>query len=223
MYVIIAGGGMVGGELVRKLLANKHDVVVIDTRKEICQGLYEQTGVVAITGSAVKIEILKSADIQKADVLVAATGDDADNVACSILAKSMGVPRLIVRMRDPAYEKAYRLAGVDTVLRVTDLMASQMLLDIEQPKLRKITSIGAGNADIFVHIIQQGAQAAGKTVKDIAGNPQFPSGCVFVAIYNRENNELVIPRGNQTVNEGDEVFLISSASDIKQAVDFLSR
>ncbi|MBN2594586.1 MAG: TrkA family potassium uptake protein, partial [Sedimentisphaerales bacterium] len=107
MYIVVAGGGMVGGGLVRSLLDNKHDVVLIEQHKEICDQLYAETGVIAITGSATSIQALTEAGIRKADVLVAATGRDADNLACAILAKSFEVPRVIVRMRDPAYKNAY--------------------------------------------------------------------------------------------------------------------
>jgi len=93
MYIVITGGGMVGGGLVRMLLDNKHDVVLIEQNKETCDKLYAETGVVAINGSATSIEALNEAGITKADVLVAATGQDADNLACAILAKSFEVPR----------------------------------------------------------------------------------------------------------------------------------
>ena len=106
MYIVITGGGMVGGGLVRMLLDNKHDVVLIEKNKETCDKLYAETGVVAINGSATSIEALNEAGINKADVLVAATGQDADNLACAILAKSFEVPQIIVRMRDPAYKNA---------------------------------------------------------------------------------------------------------------------
>ena len=103
MYIVVTGGGMVGGGLVHRLLDNKHDVVLIEQDKEICDKLYAETGVVAINGSATSIEALNEAGIGKADVVVAATVNDADNLACAILAKSFEVPQIIVRMRDPAY------------------------------------------------------------------------------------------------------------------------
>jgi len=98
MYIIVAGGGMVGGALARRLLEDKHDVVLIDADPEVCNKIYSQTGVVAITGSAKRIDVLKESGIDKADIIVAATGDDADNLACAVLAKSLGVPRILVRM-----------------------------------------------------------------------------------------------------------------------------
>jgi len=222
MYVIVAGAGMVGGELARKLVENKHDVVIIDQDKEVCDKLYSEIGVVAINGNASHIEILTEADIRKADVVIAAMSGDAHNLACAVLAKSLGVPQIIVRMRDPAYEDAYNLAGVTSIVRVIDLMINQMIVAIEQPKVRSITTIGGGRADIFMVIIPQGAKVAGKSVDDITKNPKFPSQCVFIAVYNQESEQFSIPRGKQVINEGDEVFLISTAEEIKEAADFLT-
>ncbi len=221
MYIVITGGGMVGGGLVRMLLDNKHDVVLIEQNKETCDKLYAETGVVAINGSATSIEALNEAGISKADVLVAATGQDADNLACAILAKSFEVPQIIVRMRDPAYKNAYIVAGVHSIVRMTDLMVGQIMMDIENPQVRRITSIGGGKADIFLVIVPEHAKIAGKSVQDIVGSRHFPSQCVFIAVYNKKTEEFSIPRGQQVINEGDELFLISTVENIKKAVDLL--
>ena len=221
MYIVITGGGMVGGGLVRMLLDNKHDVVLIEQNKETCDKLYAETGVVAINASATSIEALNEAGITKADVLVAATGQDADNLACAILAKSFEVPQIIVRMRDPAYKNAYIVAGVHSIVRMTDLMVGQIMMDIENPQVRRITSIGGGKADIFLVIVPEHAKIAGKSVQDIVGSRHFPSQCVFIAVYNKQTEEFLIPRGQQVINEGDELFLISTVDNIKKAVDLL--
>ncbi|MBL7189474.1 MAG: TrkA family potassium uptake protein [Phycisphaerae bacterium] len=222
MYVLVAGGGMVGGGLVRRLLDNKHDVVLIEQCKELCDKLYAETGVVAINANATSIEALNEAGIRKADVVVAATGNDADNLACTILAKSFEVPQIIARMRDPAYKNAYRVAGVHSIVRVTDLMVSQVMMDIENPQVRRITTIGGGKADIFLAIVPEHAKVAGRSVQDIVGSRQFPSQCVFIAVYNHQTEEFSIPRGKQVIHEGDELFLISTAENIKKAVDLLT-
>ena len=221
MYIVITGGGMVGGGLVRMLLDNKHDVVLIEQNKDICDKLYAETGVVAINASATSIEALNEAGITKADVLVAATGQDADNLACAILAKSFEVPQIIVRMRDPAYKNAYIVAGVHSIVRMTDLMVGQIMMDIENPQVRRITSIGGGKADIFLVIVPEHAKVAGKSIQDIVGSRHFPSQCVFIAVYNKQTEEFSIPRGQQVINEGDELFLISTVDNIKKAVDLL--
>ena len=222
MYIVVAGGGMVGGGLVRSLLDNKHDVVLVEQHKELCDKLYAQTGVVAITGGATSIQALTEAGIRKADAVVAATGSDADNLACAILAKSFDVPRIIVRMRDPAYKNAYIVAGVSSIVRVTDLMVSQMMMDIENPEVRRITTIGGGKADVFVVNVPDRAKVAGKSVQNIVENRHFPNECTFIAVYDQRTEEFSIPRGKQVINEGNELFLISAAENIKKAVDFLT-
>jgi len=222
MYIVVTGGGMVGGGLVRSLLDNKHDVVLIEQHKELCDKLYAETGVVAITGGATSIQALDEAGIKKADVVVAATGSDADNLACAILAKSFDVPRIIVRMRDPAYKNAYIVAGVSSIVRVTDLMVNQIMMDIENPEVRKITTIGGGKADIFIVNVPDGAKVAGKSVQNIVESRHFPSECTFIAVYDQKTEEFSIPRGKQVINEGNELFLISAAENIKKAVDFLT-
>lgn len=222
MYIIVAGAGMIGGELAHSLVENRHDVVTIDQDKEICDKVYSEVGAVAVNGNAASIETLNEAGIEKADVVVAAMGNDVDNLACAILAKSFGVPQIVVRMRDPAYENAYRLAGVTSVVRVTDLMINEMMMEVERPEVRRVMTIGGGRGEIFMVIVPQGARVAGKTVQDIAKSPKFPSRCVFVAVDNQEAEEISFPRGEHVIKEGDSVFLISPSEDVKAAADFLT-
>jgi trk system potassium uptake protein TrkA len=221
MYIIVGGIGLVGSELARRLVDNKHDVIVIDQDKEVCDRLYAETGVVAIHGNISQIETLREANADKAEVLVATTGSDTANLACAILAKSLGVPNVIARMRNPAYESAYKLVGVTSVVHVTDLMVNQIIIEVEQPKVRRVLSVGGGKAAIYSVVIPTGARVAGMTVESIAKHPKFPPTCVFVAVYNRDKDELAIPRGQQLILQGDELLLISPAEDITKVTDFL--
>ncbi len=222
MYVIVAGAGIVGGDLASKLVEKKHDVVVIDMDKEACDRLYSEIGVVAVNGNAARISTLKEAGIEKAEVLVAAMGNDVDNLSCAILAKSLGVPQIIVRMRNEAYENAYRLAGITSIVRVADLMINEMMMEIEQPDVRRIMSIGGGRGEIFMVTIPQDARIAGKSVGDITKESSFPKQCVFIATYSQEAEEITFPRGDQVINGGDQVFLIAPTEDVKRAADFLT-
>ncbi len=222
MYIIVAGAGIVGGDLTLKLVEKKHDVVIIDKDKEICDRFYSEAGVVAINGNGARIETLHEADINKADVVVGAMREDVDNLTCAILAKSLGVPQIIVRMRNPAYEDAYKLAGVTSIVRVADLMINQMMIEIGHPMVRIITTIGGGRGEIFMMVIPPGARIAGMCVQDIARMSRFPKQCVFIATYSQESEEISFPRGDHIINEGDEVFLISPTEGVKKAADFLA-
>lgn len=223
MYVVVIGGGMVGGSLVRRLMDNKHDVVLLEQEKELCNSLYAETGVIAINGSGTSVDALQEAGIEKADVVAATTGSDAVNLAAAVIAKSYDVPEIIVRMRNPGYRNPYRLAGATKIVRVTDLMVNQMMIYVENPQVRRITAIGGGKADVFMVIVPEGATIAGKNIMAITGDSDFPSQCVFVAVYNQKNDEFCIPRGQQVINEQDELFLISPAENIKQVVELLTR
>lgn len=222
MYIVVAGGGTVGGRLVRSLLEKRHDVVLIDTDREICNKLYAETGVVAICGRATDIDVLKEAGLRKADIMVIATPFDADNLASAILARSLEVPRTVVRMRDPDYEDAYKVAGVTKVVRTTDLMVNQMMMEIENPRIRPITTIGGGRANIFMVVVPKGARVAGKSIREIASMETFPAQCIFIAVYSEERGQFNIPRGEQVIHEGDELFLIATAENIRKVDEFVS-
>ena len=106
MYIIVAGGGTAGSTISRHLLDRKHDVVVIELEREKCEELYAHSGIVTIHGDAKNIEILEEAGVERADAAVAALYKDEDNLTFALLAHSLKVPRIIVKMRDPAYRQA---------------------------------------------------------------------------------------------------------------------
>jgi trk system potassium uptake protein TrkA len=222
MYILIAGGGLVGGELARRLLQTKHDVVVVDPERDTCDKLYAESGIVAVHGPAGRIDVLKEAGIDKADVVVAATPYDAENLACAVLAKSRNVPRIIVRMRDPDYESAYRLAGAHTIVRVTDMMVNHMIIDIENPRIQRIFTIGEGQAVIFKITIPEKAKIIGKSIMDIAQHPRFLKQCIVLGAHDKKQGIFTIPRGDYTLQADNELYLVSRTREIDKIITFLT-
>jgi len=223
MYVVIAGGGMVGGSLARELVVNRHDVVVVEQERAVCERIASRIGALAINGIATEIEMLEQAGIEKADVAVGALPRDADNLAFALLAKNFQVPRIIARMRSQRYETAYKMAGVTRILNVGDLFVRQLVLEIEQPTLRQVASFGGGKASIVVARIPEGALVNGETVEQIVKHDEFPSECVVAGIFREEKEEFIFPRGGIEVRSGDQVFLTANIGDVQKAAGFLQR
>jgi trk system potassium uptake protein len=223
MRVVVAGAGVIGFQVIRMLVANKHDVVAIDMDRAVCEAVYADTGAVILHGSATDIHILEKAGVRNSDVMACLVRNDSDNIACALLSKSLGVPSIIALLRKPEYEEAYRTVGVTQVISTTDILAHQLLVEIEQPKVRKIISIGGGKAEIYaVHIPTEG-KTVGWTVKEITQEKQFPRDCVFMGIYHEGKDEFSIPRGDHSLNGQDTVFLVSNGQNIKKATDFLTK
>ncbi|HSG28148.1 MAG TPA: TrkA family potassium uptake protein [Candidatus Krumholzibacterium sp.] len=221
MYVIVVGIGQIGREVVGMLVDRKHDVVAIDKDKEACDFIHSETGALVIHGDATELRVLEEAGARKADVVITLMRLAASNLSCALIAKSLGVPRIIGRLRNPMYEQAYKLAGVNTLVRVADLLVNQILMEIEQPVVKKIATLGGGRAEIYTVRIPENARSIGMSIRDIADSRQFPTESVFIGVYSEEKDDFSIPRGDAVLRENDTVFLVSKAQFIKAAADFL--
>ena len=223
MYVIVAGGGLLGQGVAQGLAEGRHDVVVIERDRAVCEQLSSRMGVLAVNGAATDVLILEEAGVRKADVAVGALPSDADNLSFGVLARSFEVPRVLVRMRDPQYADAYKLAGVYRAMNISGIFVSQLVLEIEQPSVRQVATFGAGKASIVVLTIPRDAAVHDMTVADIAVSPEFPNNCVIAGIFRAEADEFVFPRGKAVVRSGDQVFLAAPTENVRAAVRFLRR
>jgi len=222
MYIIIGGGGALGRRLAARLVEARHDVVVIDRDRDVCEAIYASTGALTVCGNVTEIDVLDDAGITKADVLVAATRSDADNLALSLLAGSFSVQRIFARMRNPGYKVAYLSAGVTRVIDPVQSFSDLLFLEIEQPEVRVIAEMGKGKASLG--IIRAGEKTAGEgiAVRDLAAIRGFPEECVIVGLYREEADEFVLPRGNAVIRADDQVFIAASAEGLAKAAKILS-
>ncbi len=223
MYVIVAGAGLIGHEITVMLIGNKHDVVVIDSDREVCDKVHAETGAMAINGNATDIRVLTDAGASRADVIICVMHSDADNIACALLARSLGVPRIVARLRDPRYEQAYKLAGVTSIVRMADLILNRIIMEVEQPRVRKIMVLGGGKAQLYAVKIPGNARSIGMSIRDITRGKKFPQECVFTGVYREEKGEFLFPRGDYVIQGEDTVSLVSTSQYIKPATDFLTR
>lgn len=209
MFIIIAGGGIVGLSLT-KVLSKEHDVVVIDKDYENCEKISSKYGAVAIQGDATNINTLKDAGIEKkCSYALGVMGDDAQNLLFSLLCKkNYSVKHIFVRMRDPEYRTAYKLAGATNIGHSVQMMVNRFVLEIVNPEVRRVASLGGGKAEVSIISLTQESASVGKKIMDISSNKAFPEDVVIAGIFDKEEDTFVVPRGHTELTENNQIFLV---------------
>ena len=221
MYIIIAGGGSLGAELVKRLIEMRQEIVVIDNDKEACDDLFAAYGVETIFGNATKMSVLQAAGIEKADVVVATMRDDAANLAFSVLAKSFSVPEIIVRMNNKNYLEAYRTVGVSKILNVLDRLVTDILYQIEKPELQRVAQLGQDAVEIFIVKVPENGKIVGKTISEIASSRGLPEESIIAGLYEEKGNVFKIPRGNTKIQGESDLFVITKPKLVKKTTKYL--
>jgi trk system potassium uptake protein TrkA len=222
MYIVIAGGGLMGLSLAEQLVAHKHDVLVIDPDPAVCEYAQIEIGTMVHVGSATSTKTLEAVGLRRADLVVAMMRNDSDNLAFILLAKSYGVERRLVRMREKPFEQAYLLAGATAICSSVDPLIDQLMVNIEFPEIKAMMRIGARDIDVFEVTVPQDATVAGMCVEAIAQTMPLPPTCNFVAVEN-VHGTMEIARGQTVVPGGTNVILLAKEVDLELVIRLLTR
>jgi len=222
MYIIIAGGGIVGTR-VTAALSKEHDVVIIEKDKVRCEKISSKYGAIAIHGDATNINTLKEAGIEKCDYALGVMRDDSLNLVFSLLAKNFNVKNIFVRMRDPEYRDAYEIAGATNIAAAVEMMSKKFILDIQNPEIRRVASLRRGKAEVSIITIPLKATCSNQPISEVVSSKDFPEKCVIAGIFDVEADELIIPRGNTLIQESNQLFLVGSRENVNKAYQHLSK
>ncbi len=222
MFILIAGGGIVGRNIIKQLTKN-HDVVVIDKDRAICEKIAAKLGAVAIQGDATNINTLKDAGIERCDYALGVMRYDAENMLFSLLAKNFGVKNIFVRMRDPEYRDAYEIAGATNIAHSVQMMVTKFVLDIENPEIRRVASLGGGKAEVSIVTLPDKADCVGMSISEIAKHPKFPDDVVIAGIFDVAGDAFVVPRGNTVIEHSQQIFLVGARESVRSAYHFLRK
>ena len=213
MNVMIAGGGPTGAELALLLLDQNHQVCLIEHRNEALAQLHlELPTEVIYEGSAMDLKVLEDAGIRKADVLVACTSNDADNLALCYLSHTLyHVPRTIGRINNPRHAWLFNeKLHVDVALNESSILAHLIGEEMSLGDMMTLLKLRRGQYSLVEVIIPPGVKATGAPIKDLP----LPENCVIVAIIRK--GEMIVPRGVTIVEVGDEVLAITDIEGAEQ-------
>ncbi len=217
MYIVVVGGGMVGFHLTRALFNAGHEVFIVDTDGKRVVELIEHFGNVAIKGDGSEPSIQIAAGVARADILIATTGVDEDNLAACQLAKHVfNVPKTVTLINNPEDENLFDLLGIDVVVSSTQLLLAAIEEELPSHPTAHVLPV-RGNREAAAIEISQSSAAAGKKLSAI----QLPPETSIVAVVSRDGT--LKPLDDNTVLEAhDEVVALTVADQTEALLEILS-
>jgi trk system potassium uptake protein TrkA len=211
MYIIIVGAGRVGQSLIRITTERGHNVVIIDRNEDKCNEVVEKFDVIAICGDSTIKSILIDAGAKKANALVTTTNDDAVNLLTILVGKELGIESLVSLVSQPEHALMFRRIGANVMENPASAVAEYLYRVLQRPSIRDFMSIGGGEAEIFEIVVTSKAQILNKPLDDLKLTQK---NALIVAIT--RDDEIIIPRGNTVVKEGDRVTVFALARGIEK-------
>jgi trk system potassium uptake protein TrkA len=205
MYILIVGGGKVGYYLTKTLVnEGSHEVILIERNPQKVEIFTERFGRVVIQGQGDEVATLEHAGAARADVVIAVTGDDEDNlVICQVAKQRFNVPRTIARINNPKNEDLFRRLGIDTTVSATNVILNLIEQLIPQRHFVHLMTLRHGDLAIVEGTIPSDSQVNGRTLSEIP----FPAGVVIAAIL--RGPQLILPTGATRLETGDEVVAVT--------------
>ncbi len=208
MKVIVVGGGKLGETLSRLLSKERHDVVLIERKDSLAEELAERLDALVLSGDGSDKDILKDANIENADAIIAATNDDKANVAVCEFAKEAKVKNIISRLNNPGSEVEFSKIGVTSVIDATATAALAFKKLVEKPGKQLVSFVAGGKGEIFEVNVRKESKFAGKPVSDFSKD--FSIACIY------REDKLVIPKPETKIREGDILTVCAPLEEAKK-------
>ncbi len=210
-YVIIVGGGKLGYHLAKHLIERDYEITLIEKDVNRAEWIEHQLGSVSVmVGDGDEMAFLATTGIERAGVVVAATGDDEDNlIACQLAKVKFNVPRTIARVNNPVNVGAFKTLGIDVPVSATELLMGLIESELSGSEMVRGVAIKASGATLVDLALPELSLLVGRSVADIA----LPANDVIVCIV--RNGHPVIPRPDIVIEKGDELIVYSQTMDVE--------
>jgi trk system potassium uptake protein TrkA len=209
MYIIVVGGGEVGYHLSKVLLNDGHEVLILEQDASRCERLTEELGAIVHRGDGCEAATLDSVGTGRADMLVAVTDGDEDNlVACQVAKHKFNVPRTIARITNPNNETIFKALGIDATVSSTNLILAHIEQELPSHPLIPLLKLRSGTFEVVEVKVPPGSDVVGKKI----GSFRMPKGSVVLLVIGKEKGPF-IPTDDTVLEAEDEVVAITTAEN----------
>lgn len=211
MYVIVAGGGKIGHYLTRALIDAGHEVLIVEKERSRADYLAGELGEAVAHGDACEIRTMREIGMERADVVVAVTGDDEDNlVICQMAKLRFSVPRALARVNNPENEDIFKALGIDTTVSSTKIIFNLIEQQIETDQVIPLAPLQRGNIEIVEIDLGPDSPVLGKRIPQV----HLPDGALIISIVREDH--AILPNTDVEFKQGDSVIALVSADKESQ-------
>ncbi len=203
MYIIIGGGGDIGYYLTKSLLSEGHEVLLIEKGGSRYSSLSEELGTSVIRGDACEARTMVEVGASRADVMIAVTGEDEDNlVICQMAKKRFQVARTIARLNNPKHTELFRKLGIDITVSPTKSILS--LIEAELPITHFVQLMTLQNAGLEILELRVSADSptVGKLLRDI----RLPRSSNIALVI--RDKQFIFPDADTKILANDDIFAL---------------
>ena len=203
MYVIIVGAGKVGRNLGRELIGKGHEVTLIEADRRRYLSVEDEFEHAVQYGDATELWVLERAGIQRADLVIAVTGDDEDNMlVCQVAKEKYLCERIIARVNNPRNHDHFRLLGIQPAVSATDLILRLIEHEVPRYGLVHLLALEEERLEIIELEVLEGSPTVGRQVQQIA----LPEGALVISVL--RSGRGFVPKADSVIAAGDQVLLI---------------
>jgi trk system potassium uptake protein TrkA len=203
MFAIIVGAGKVGRNLARELIAKDHEVTLIESSRSCYLSIEQEFEHAVQYGDATELWVLERSGIQRADLVIAVTGDDEDNMlVCQVAKEKYLCERIIARVNNPRNHDHFRLLGIQPAVSATDLILRLIEHEVPRYGLVHLLALEEERLDIIELEVAADAPTVGEKVSDIA----LPEGSLIISIL--RGGLGFVPKADTVIEAGDGVLLV---------------
>jgi trk system potassium uptake protein TrkA len=205
MYIIVVGGGKVGFQLAKELVEANHEVLIIEQDAQKCAEITDELGDIVMEGDGCEATVLEKAGTQRADMLLAVTGDDEDNlVSCQVAKERFNVARTVARINNPKNEEIFRKLQVDITVSATSAIMAHIEQELPTHHLIPLMKLKGSGLEIVEVRIPDDSRVVGQPIKNILLPYQS-----MISLVVGEDGQPKVPSGETILHAGDEVVAVT--------------